>query len=157
VAVDKFWHQHILDTVGYARDCQLMFGYFLHHNPYLGLGLEGDDSARREHASKRMSVLYEQAFGEPYQGAGTASGGDAAFCAATNSSAFCAVTAAAFCAATKAAFCAVTKSPAFCAVTTTSSAFCAVTGSDKAGRARPTGKHDTKRSTSRWCEPELVN
>ncbi len=31
--VDCFWHFHILDTVHYARDCQRLFGYFLHHEP----------------------------------------------------------------------------------------------------------------------------
>ena len=34
--VDKFWHAHILDTRKYASDCQSIFGFFLHHFPYLG-------------------------------------------------------------------------------------------------------------------------
>lgn len=32
---DKFWHQHILDTKQYSKDCDIIFGKFLHHNPYL--------------------------------------------------------------------------------------------------------------------------
>src|ERR1022692_2458665 len=32
--IDLFWHQHILDTRAYAKDCQLIFGKFLHHFPY---------------------------------------------------------------------------------------------------------------------------
>jgi hypothetical protein len=34
--VDEFWHQHILDTRAYAKDTEAVFGYFLHHFPYLG-------------------------------------------------------------------------------------------------------------------------
>ncbi|HXQ73663.1 MAG TPA: hypothetical protein VN844_24390 [Pyrinomonadaceae bacterium] len=34
--VDEFWHQHILDTRAYANDTMSIFGYFLHHFPYLG-------------------------------------------------------------------------------------------------------------------------
>src|SRR5437763_7529079 len=32
--VDKFWHGHILNTMKYGRDCENVFGYFLHHFPY---------------------------------------------------------------------------------------------------------------------------
>lgn len=31
---DLFWHLHILDTKHYRVDCQKMFGYYLHHNPF---------------------------------------------------------------------------------------------------------------------------
>ena len=40
--VDQFWHQHILDTQKYAEDCDLIFGYFLHHFPYFGMRDEQD-------------------------------------------------------------------------------------------------------------------
>lgn len=35
--IDAFWHAHILDTRAYHRDCEYMFGRYLHHNPYLGI------------------------------------------------------------------------------------------------------------------------
>src|SRR3954471_4348768 len=35
--VDGIWHQHILDTNAYARDCEAIFGRFLHHFPYFGM------------------------------------------------------------------------------------------------------------------------
>lgn len=35
--IDEFWHAHILDTQAYARDCELLFGRFLHHFPYFGM------------------------------------------------------------------------------------------------------------------------
>lgn len=34
--IDQVWHCHILDTHKYAEDCQHLFGYFVHHFPYLG-------------------------------------------------------------------------------------------------------------------------
>src|SRR5689334_22983345 len=40
--IDTFWHYHILDTMKYARDCQEMSGYFLHHFPYAGMRGEDD-------------------------------------------------------------------------------------------------------------------
>ena len=52
--VDTFWHYHILDTLKYAQDCEQVFGYFLHHFPYIGL------------RGQRMQELYEETFGEPY-------------------------------------------------------------------------------------------
>lgn len=35
--VDSFWHAHILDTQAYAKDCAMVFGFFLHHFPYFGM------------------------------------------------------------------------------------------------------------------------
>lgn len=35
--IDEFWHAHILDTRAYARDCETVFGRFLHHFPYFGM------------------------------------------------------------------------------------------------------------------------
>jgi hypothetical protein len=67
--VDIFWHYHILDTIKYAQDCQAVFGYFLHHFPYLGLRGE-DDMVAHERVGERMRELYEDTFGEPFlQGA----------------------------------------------------------------------------------------
>jgi len=67
--VDTFWHYHILDTMKYAQDCQQIFGYFLHHFPYLGLRGE-DDEAAHQRVGERMKQLYEQTFGEDYLRAG---------------------------------------------------------------------------------------
>ncbi|UVW29785.1 glycine-rich domain-containing protein-like [Massilia sp. H6] len=62
VDVDTFWHYHILDTMKYAVDCEAMFGYFLHHYPYVGIGADADagDQAR---AGERMREIYEAQFG----------------------------------------------------------------------------------------------
>lgn len=62
--VDVFWHYHILDTMKFAADCQAVFGYFLHHFPYVGLRGE-DDLEAHERAGGRMDELYERTYGEP--------------------------------------------------------------------------------------------
>jgi hypothetical protein len=63
--VDTFWHYHILDTMKYAADCEAVFGYFLHHFPYIGLRGE-DDEAAHQRVGQRMQELYETTFGEAY-------------------------------------------------------------------------------------------
>ncbi len=35
-AIDEMWHTHVLDTRKYAKDCELIFGEFVHHNPAYG-------------------------------------------------------------------------------------------------------------------------
>ncbi|KQV91384.1 hypothetical protein ASD15_04995 [Massilia sp. Root351] len=72
--VDTFWHYHILDTMKYAVDCQAVFGYFLHHFPYIGL--RGEDDVEAHHrVGERMKELYEATFGEDYVRADTAYSG----------------------------------------------------------------------------------
>lgn len=61
--VDEMWHTHILDTSKYADDCETIFGFFLHHFPYLGLRGEEDAKALVA-ASKRTKRLYLDRFGE---------------------------------------------------------------------------------------------
>jgi hypothetical protein len=64
--VDRFWHHHIVETAKYARDCEAVFGYFLHRYPYLGL--EGEDPARRLQAGARMRELRREVFGAQAEG-----------------------------------------------------------------------------------------
>lgn len=66
-AIDKFWHQHILDTAQYAVDCEIVFGYFLHHFPYFGMN--GDSDAQNlTDAFEETKDLYFEHFGEEYVG-----------------------------------------------------------------------------------------
>lgn len=62
VDVDTFWHYHILDTLKYAHDCESLFGYFLHHYPYVGMGAAANDG---DHAAggERMRAIYQAEFG----------------------------------------------------------------------------------------------
>lgn len=60
--VDKFWHEHILDTKSYAEDCNTLFGAFIHHYPYFGI--YGDEDQQALQASFEETIkLYEIHFG----------------------------------------------------------------------------------------------
>lgn len=62
--VDAFWHAHILDTQRYSTDCLAVFGYVLHHDPYVGI--DGPESVRvLESMFAQTKALYESLFG-PY-------------------------------------------------------------------------------------------
>ena len=34
--IDEFWHNHVLCTRRYTKDCEKIFGYYLHHDPHHG-------------------------------------------------------------------------------------------------------------------------
>ena len=61
--IDEVWHAHILDTVKYADDCEVCFGYFLHHFPYFGMRGEAD-AVRLAEAGAETRELYKQHFNE---------------------------------------------------------------------------------------------
>lgn len=42
--IDEFWHTHILDTQKYMEDCEVVFGKYLHHFPYVGLRGQQDEN-----------------------------------------------------------------------------------------------------------------
>lgn len=60
--IDEFWHAHILDTRAYARDCDFLFGDFLHHFPYFGMR-GPDDRADLETAFNDSRTLFIHHFG----------------------------------------------------------------------------------------------
>lgn len=65
--IDSFWHQHILDTRAYAKDCDRIFGEFLHHFPYFGL--RGDQDAKNLLDSFEVTkTFYFTLFSELYTG-----------------------------------------------------------------------------------------
>jgi len=61
--MDKFWHYHILDTEAYHRDCEAIFGHYLHHFPYFGMRGEKDAQNLKKSFYKTMD-WYQEAFGE---------------------------------------------------------------------------------------------
>lgn len=61
--VDKFWHEHILDTKAYAEDCNKVFGRFIHHFPYFGIYGE-DDQYSLQTSFDETIKLYEGQFGK---------------------------------------------------------------------------------------------
>lgn len=61
--IDQFWHMHILDTTRYGKDCESIFGFFLHHYPYLGMDGKTTENDV-DHAFANTTRLYYQEFGE---------------------------------------------------------------------------------------------
>ena len=60
--IDDFWHAHILDTRAYERDCQDLFGEYLHHFPYFGMRGSAD-RADLETAFDQSRALFIRHFG----------------------------------------------------------------------------------------------
>lgn len=139
VDVDTFWHYHILHTMKYAADCELAFGYFLHHFPHIGeRGVE--DAAALQHMSDRMRAMCEETFGEDD---GIAAG-ESAYCGvAATEKAYCGTqagdtahlvmqaTPAYYGVHARPAYCGVQAAPAYCGVQA-AAAYCGV-----ATRAEP--------------------
>lgn len=62
-AMDLMWHQHILDTRAYHKDCETIFGTYFHHFPYFGIRSE-EDKKDLVDAFEETQLLYEKEFGE---------------------------------------------------------------------------------------------
>lgn len=59
--IDEFWHNHILYTRHYFRDCDHIFGHYLHHEP----ASPADDTSELINHFLETKRLYLQEFGEP--------------------------------------------------------------------------------------------
>jgi hypothetical protein len=60
--VDEVWHLHILDTRQYMKDCDRIFGNYIHHSPSFG-----DSEEEKHHMGDRYEEtlrIYEQLFKE---------------------------------------------------------------------------------------------
>jgi hypothetical protein len=124
VEVDTFWHYHILDTVKYAEDCEQVFGAYLHHDPYVGIG-EGSSPADQARAADRMREIYDAEFGAA--NASDSPSPAAAWCTFTTDDSAARIAASA---GSRAAWCTVADpgaKAAWCTVTDASAAWCTVT------------------------------
>jgi hypothetical protein len=63
-AIDEVWHGHIIDTRRYEKDCLRIFGRFLHHYPYFGLGGAHGEHSELVAKFERTSARYAALFGE---------------------------------------------------------------------------------------------
>lgn len=68
VEIDRVWHHHILDTQKYAQDCEELFGRFIHHSPYTGLG---NDASNWQASFSETQKLFKQYFGVELLAEGT--------------------------------------------------------------------------------------
>jgi len=66
-ALDEYWHCHILDTKKYMKDCEQVFGYYLHHYPYFGL-TESEPSQDLEQGFLLTQDLFKKHFGHALTG-----------------------------------------------------------------------------------------
>jgi hypothetical protein len=64
IEIDEIWHHHILHTERYHKDCEYIFGMYLHHFPYFGMRGE-QDFKNLQSAYEVTKSLYEAEFGEP--------------------------------------------------------------------------------------------
>src|ERR1700754_2493607 len=53
--IDAVWHTHILDTRKYAKDCEMLFGHFLHHNPFSGWESDAAEAQHQENFRRSKS------------------------------------------------------------------------------------------------------
>lgn len=60
--IDRVWHHHILDTMKYAEDCEILFGRFIHHFPYFGKRGKVDKSNLNA-AFNQTQLLFMEHFG----------------------------------------------------------------------------------------------
>lgn len=65
--IDEYWHQHILDTQSYGRDCVKMFGGFMDHDPYFGT-FSAEEAEENARAFEETKELYQRTFSEPLLG-----------------------------------------------------------------------------------------
>ena len=60
--IDCVWHFHIIDTIKYAQDCQMLFGRFIHHFPYFG-SRDAADKKNLERIFEQTQLLFQEHFG----------------------------------------------------------------------------------------------
>ncbi len=60
--VDEFWHTHILQTIKYSDDCEMVFGAYLHHTPHVGERSQAL-MEKRVRLAEKTRQLYELEFG----------------------------------------------------------------------------------------------
>lgn len=61
--MDKVWHYHILDTRAYHKNCDTVFGHYLHHFPYFGMRGE-QDAIDLKNSFYQTKDRYLETFGE---------------------------------------------------------------------------------------------
>ncbi len=59
--IDECWHNHILYTRNYARDCEQLFGHYFHHIP----AQPGAGEAELASNYMQTKALYLQTFHQP--------------------------------------------------------------------------------------------
>jgi hypothetical protein len=61
--IDEFWHNHILYTRNYLKDCKHIFGHYLHHEP----ASPDEEPEKLIEGFLRTKQLYLEEFKQPLQ------------------------------------------------------------------------------------------
>jgi hypothetical protein len=86
--MDVFWHYHILDTRKYHKDCENIFGGYVHHFPYFGLRGEEDRKNLLDTFQQTVN-LFRLHFGFEMNGNSVGCGNDGGNCVQTCSNQNC--------------------------------------------------------------------
>lgn len=65
--IDETWHLHILDTRAYTKDCNELFGEYLHHFPYFGM-LGEENRQQWLDVQSESEFLWQKLFGKALYG-----------------------------------------------------------------------------------------
>lgn len=84
--IDEMWHSHILDTHKYMADCHDLFGFYLHHYPYLGM-LGTEDAALATAQFEKTRQRFRDIAGlDPVKAADCGGGGCGGGCSSSSCS-----------------------------------------------------------------------
>lgn len=61
--IDLFWHEHILDTEKYRRDCNELFGDYLDHYPSYNFTNKIIQNSEHQKLFKETQMLHKKHFG----------------------------------------------------------------------------------------------
>ena len=61
--IDEIWHMHILDTRAYMKDCNELFGEYLHHYPYFGM-IDEENKRQWLDAQSKSETFWAELFDE---------------------------------------------------------------------------------------------
>ena len=61
--IDEFWHNHILNTEQYIKDCDHIFGKYLHHDPNIVVDGKRANNADMQKQFEVTQALYCKEFG----------------------------------------------------------------------------------------------
>ena len=61
--IDIYWHEHILDTKKYMKDCDNIFNEYFHHCPYIGSNQSDINSEKAKDLFNETQTLFYKEFG----------------------------------------------------------------------------------------------
>ena len=56
--IDIYWHEHILDTKKYMKDCDNIFNEYFHHCPYIGSNQSDINSEKAKDLFNETQTLF---------------------------------------------------------------------------------------------------